>query len=1082
MAKAGVRKKKEDIKFSKSLILFNYFLDLFGFDDFLEAKNLLARPEYIGVDSSGNSKFLNIILSTQSHPKLKLSEDELTIYDQNIIKASSEISEKREHTIQWQYFQYLCLMFSEIYLDRYLSNPDSLLSSINKYGIRFAEKLNSTLDPEKINAYRFQSYISEDLKKLAFWSATGSGKTLLMHIHIKQMLYYLNKYNKRKLYNQILLITTNESLSKQHIDELALSKISSIPFNKGNLSTFKDHIKVIEITKLADQSGDKTVAVDCFESNNIIFVDEGHRGSSGEEWSARRNALANKGFTFEYSATFAQAVNKDKKLALEYSKAIIFDYSYKHFYGDGFGKDYKVLNLKEHFSELKYKYLIACLLSYYQQKKIYIENKGKAKKFNLENPLCVFVGHSVNAVKEVKDGSKKIKISDVKEVLLFLSRFTSAAYKEDNLKIISEILMKGLPEKDGRNIFSNYFSYLNQDLLVAESVYLDILKKIFNSDVPARIRVADIKEADGEISLSLGSQSQPFGLINVGDAKPLLDLLSTDTELIIAEVKNFTGSLFNKINLEDSSINILIGSKKFTEGWNSYRVSTMGLLNVGQKEGTQIIQLFGRGVRLKGHPDLLNNSNFSLKRHEHLSYLGLKADKDIKYLETLNVFGIEADYMTEFKKYLEDEEVKSEEDEFEEITMPVITNHWKDKLKVLTLKEGIDFKKDKDAPRPTLQLDLEVFKKMNTVSLNYYSKIDFAISKEIKSQEIFVGLNQASLSEEHLAFLDYMKIYFDLQNFKNEKAWFNLNINLNSIYSILKNNDWYTLYIPNEYLDYTEGFKYLYLWQDIAQILMRKYVEKFYLYHKNEYEKRHREYKELGEDSDNLIKEYQILINKEHEGLIHQINNINELVKAGKVPSVEQTAFTNGKFIFSNLHLYQPLIFIDGKSSDNDNVIIVKPSALNRGEAEFVHKLERFALEKSSLFKDTKFYLLRNQSRGKGLGFWEAANFYPDFIFWIVKEDKQYISFIDPKGIRNLNIKDKKVEFFKTIKEIEKEMNNSAVILNSFLISVKAYKELAEQWINHYSKDQLKDNHILFIEDRDLIEQLINRSMNSLVT
>ena len=46
---------------------------------------------------------------------------------------------------------------------------------------------------------------------------------------------------------------------------------------------------------------------------------------------------------------------------------------------------------------------------------------------------------------------------------------------------------------------------------------------------------------------------------------------------------------------------VLIGSKKFTEGWSSWRVSTMGLMNVGQGEGAQIIQLFGRGVRLKGH-------------------------------------------------------------------------------------------------------------------------------------------------------------------------------------------------------------------------------------------------------------------------------------------------------------------------------------------------------------------------------------------------------------------------------------------------------------------------------------------------
>ena len=36
------------------------------------------------------------------------------------------------------------------------------------------------------------------------------------------------------------------------------------------------------------------------------------------------------------------------------------------------------------------------------------------------------------------------------------------------------------------------------------------------------------------------------------------------------------------------------------EGWNSWRVPNMGLLNIGRQEGSQIIQLLGRGVRLKG--------------------------------------------------------------------------------------------------------------------------------------------------------------------------------------------------------------------------------------------------------------------------------------------------------------------------------------------------------------------------------------------------------------------------------------------------------------------------------------------------
>jgi hypothetical protein len=61
-----------------------------------------------------------------------------------------------------------------------------------------------------------------------------------------------------------------------------------------------------------------------------------------------------------------------------------------------------------------------------------------------------------------------------------------------------------------------------------------------------------------------------------------------------------------------SPVNVLIGSKKFIEGWDCWRVSSLGLDARGPRsEGTQVIQLFGRGVRLKGH-------RWSLKRSNHL--------------------------------------------------------------------------------------------------------------------------------------------------------------------------------------------------------------------------------------------------------------------------------------------------------------------------------------------------------------------------------------------------------------------------------------------------------------------------------
>lgn len=94
-------------------------------------------------------------------------------------------------------------------------------------------------------------------------------------------------------------------------------------------------------------------------------------------------------------------------------------------------------------------------------------------------------------------------------------------------------------------------------------------------------------------------------------------------------------------------------------------------------------------------------------------------------------------------------------------------------------------------------------------------------------------------------------------------------------------------------------------------------------------------------------------------------------------------------------------------------------------------------------------YLLRNKSK-VGMGFFEAGNFYPDYILWIDTEDKQYISFIDPKGLMHIRPDNPKVEFYKTIKELEARLAPTAdgktVILNSFIMSGTRSSDLRLWW------------------------------------
>ena len=65
-------------------------------------------------------------------------------------------------------------------------------------------------------------------------------------------------------------------------------------------------------------------------------------------------------------------------------------------------------------------------------------------------------------------------------------------------------------------------------------------------------------------------------------------------------------------------------------------------------KGTQIIQLFGRGVRLKGKDHKLKRS----------SALEDSAPQFVPLLETLNIFGIEANYLEQFREYLIEEGIE----------------------------------------------------------------------------------------------------------------------------------------------------------------------------------------------------------------------------------------------------------------------------------------------------------------------------------------------------------------------------------------------------------------------------------------
>ena len=686
--------------FTEKLVLGSWMLEQFGVETLETFKGLLSDANLVGFDEENTSLFHHELINKPFRTRA-MSDDTLRLYDDNIVRHWRRITERRNQsgsTLYPLYFQYLTLLFTEHYLDRYFSDQAALCADLNT----FLETFNANLPVRE----RIEPFREQDLNKLAIWIATGGGKTLIMQINILQFQHYLARVNRARDFNKTILLTPNEGLSLQHKDELDLAGIHGDLFAKdgGSLLT-QSAVEIIDIHKLKEKSGDVTVAVDAFESNNLVLVDEGHRGASGDDWMSKRNQLCENGFSFEYSATFGQAIkaasgselaptkagkeSKRYRLVQQYARCILFDYSYKFFHADGYGKDHLILNLsEERLQAQRQLYLSACLLAFYQQKRLFADEPQTLKPYLLADPLWIFVGGKVTAQNEANADT----VSDIHAILQFLGRFV-ANRQGESVQAIERLLTQKDDLRDQRNslIFGKAFPYVQTRWQTTEATELfqDLMRVVCRATGAGLLHVVHLKGSGGEIGLRVG-ENEFFGVINVGDSAKLIKQIDTDHDpnLIVTE-QTYAASLFERINKPDSTINLLVGAKKFTEGWSSWRVSTMGLMNVGRSEGSEIIQLFGRGVRLKGY-------DFTLKRSSHLH--ALKPPKHIQLLETLNVFGIRSDYMKEFEEYLEEEGVGDPTSE--QIVLPVLKRLTRNDLRLIRPNKEIPpFRK---AQRPML--------------------------------------------------------------------------------------------------------------------------------------------------------------------------------------------------------------------------------------------------------------------------------------------------------------------------------------------------------------------------------------------
>jgi hypothetical protein len=242
--------------------------------------------------------------------------------------------------------------------------------------------------------------------------------------------------------------------------------------------------------------------------------------------------------------------------------------------------------------------------------------------------------------------------------------------------------------------------------------------------------------------------------------------------------------------------------------------------------------------------------------------------------------------------------------------------------------------------------------------------------------------------------------------------------------------------------------------------ILHKYLEKYYRVHQERWDSAHMKYMTL-DAADSNFKDYTVKMPRTDTELIAAVV---KLIRDGdRIYREETKELPNIHF---SRHLYQPLIVECGDRIKTD------PKGLTESEQQFVRDLKEFVQrEAGKSLAHHEVYLLRNLSRGRGIGFFENEGFYPDFILWIREEKKQRVTFVEPHGMRQEKAywTSDKVRLHERLRELSIQWGNKSpikgIVLDCFIISRTPYDELREIYGEQgWSKADFAERHILFFE------------------
>ena len=436
---------------------------------------------------------------------------------------------------------------------------------------------------------------------------------------------------------------------------------------------------------------------------------------------------------------------------------------------------------------------------------------------------------------------------------------------------------------------------------------------------------------------------------------------------------------------------------------------------------------------------------------------------NIKLLETLNVFALRADYMSKFREYLQSEGILVHET----IDLPLFiqaSNEFLDKgLLIPRLDEGRAFSVEKTVLLQHQRIDTPVSVELSTTVQQIASAPSGIIDLEATTG------SEQSIPSNSLDLVDWDRVYLALLEYKESRKMSNLLVRPELLRPILENSPKSYHLIAEQSVVEPKSFQDRHLLQEVVINILQKFADSLYRRRLAQWETESLAYRKLDHGDDNFRfnfaeeenkGSYIIRVPRDKEELIERVEELIE--ECTKIYEDDRDDLPRIHF---DKHLYQPLLVeADGVTSS--------PPGLQESESKFVADLRDYCKKKQAEFlPGTELYLLRNLSRGHGVGFFKNRGFYPDFILWIKTERGQRIVFIEPHGMFNQRAfaKDDKVQLHEDLQELSQRIASrsyySQVQLDSYIISATKFEDLQDYYSDGlWTEDDFAAKHILFQE------------------